>query len=158
MTILDTVIYIQNNSLWIIFILEGMTASQKDHDRNLPTGMSFPGRQSPVGCRLGLWAMAPEWPAMHMGSNRAQHCLGTWAQDSPRAWEGIFPSLLCTSDHIVNITLHAGKTSAGCLELRRSTKAVKMEPLPCEERLWGMLKWFFFHSYAKTDKKDIIKT
>lgn len=91
MTILDTVIYIQNNSLWIIFILEGMTASQKDHDRNLPTGMSFPGRQSPVGCRLRLWAMAPEWPAMHMGSNRAQHCLGTGHRTAREPEKGFSP-------------------------------------------------------------------
>ncbi|RLW05332.1 hypothetical protein DV515_00005303 [Chloebia gouldiae] len=102
-------------------------ASQKDHDRNLPTGMSLPERQNPVAGRLGLWGMAPEWPAMNTGSKGGQHCLGTRVHDSPRTWEGICPSLLCTPDHTVNTTLHAEKTSTSWLEARGSTKASKWD-------------------------------
>lgn len=78
-----------------------MPASQKDHDRNLPMGMSFPGRQNPVVFRLGQSCTQPA-----MG-----HSI-VWAhghKTAPEPGKGFAP-LLCTSDHIVNIILHAGKT------------------------------------------------
>lgn len=174
MTILDPVIYIQNNSCWIVFIFEGMPASQREHDRDLLTGTSFPGRQNPVGCRLGQagpGSSAGAWP-----QRAASGPPWTWAETGDSvvwAWghktapePGKVLALLSTERFPLYCVHHTTSRVSPCLQGRHpqagwrweeATKAVGIEPSTCEERLWGMLKWFFFHSYAKTDKKDIIK-